>query len=102
MTQINRRVAICNQWIDEGLRSEAIHMASLTPDLLQAVGQLDLGDSLEAWTVLCEANDAPVPQSTSWELAAYLNESWELEDQLQLELQPLPQALLLAYRLLRA
>ena len=94
VTQINRRVAICNQWIDEGLRSEAIHMASLTPDLLQAVGQLDLGDSLEAWTVLCEANDAPVPQSTSWELAAYLNESWELEDQLQLELQALRKSML--------
>lgn len=92
--QINRRVAICNQWIDEGLRSEAIHMASLTPDLLQAVGQLDLGDSLEAWTVLCEANNAPVPPTTSWGLAAYLNESWELEDRLWLELQALRKSML--------
>jgi len=89
VTQINRRVSICNQWIDAGLRSEAVHLASLEPDLLEEVGRVDLGDSLDSWTVLCEANSVPIPPPAKWELASYLNEAWEIENRLKLKLQDL-------------
>ena len=91
---LNHRLSICNQWLDAGLRSEAIHMATLKPDLLDALSQLDLGDSLQDWVDLCTANNATVPPRANWELASYLNDAWDKETELTDQLRQLRLAML--------
>jgi len=92
--ELNQRLTICNRWLDAGLRSEAIHMATLDPDLLDALGQLDLGESLQQWVDLCSANGATVPPRANWELASFLNDAWDKESQLTDELRSLRLAML--------
>ena len=92
VSTINQRVSICNRWLDKGLRSEAVHMASIEPDLLQTLSLLDLGDSLDAWDLLCEANNATLAPKANWVLATYINEACESE----IELKPMLEDLRLA------
>ena len=92
--EINDRLIICNRWLDLGLRSEAIHMATLEPDLLDSIGQLDLGDSLHDWTELCTANEADMPPRANWELASFVNSAWDSEAELTTELRSLRLAML--------
>jgi hypothetical protein len=83
VTAINLRVSTCNQWLDTGLLSEAVHMASIKPDLLRELGVLDLGETLEDWDSLCESNEATVAPKANWELATYINEAYETEENLK-------------------
>jgi len=92
VTTINLRVSTCNRWLDMGLLSEAVHMASIEPDLLKTLGLLDLGDSLDAWDLLCEANNATLAPKANWELATYINQACESE----IELKPILRDLRLA------
>jgi hypothetical protein len=92
--ELNGRLGICNRWLDLGLRTEAIHMATLEPDLLDSMGQLDLGDSLRDWTELCVANEADVPPRANWELASFVNSAWDREAELTTELRSFRLAML--------
>ncbi len=91
---LNRRLTLCHRWIDQGLRCEAIHMASLEPDILDNLSAIDLGEALEDWTLLCEANNAPIAQRVNWEQASFLNEAWDMEERLSSQLRNLRTAIL--------
>ena len=91
---LNRRLTMCNRWIDQGLRCEAIHMASLEPDILDSLGAVDLGEATEDWASLCKANNAPVAERANWEQASYLNEAWDMEERLAPLLRNLRSAIL--------
>lgn len=71
----NDRLRQCSAFLQQGLRSEAIHLAEESPNLLDLVSQLDLPDP-EAWADFCRNNGLPVPPSLQLDRAAQLNEAY--------------------------
>jgi len=79
--QANDRLRQCSVFLQQGLRSEAIHLADEAPGLLELVAALDLPDA-EGWTEFCQQNDLPVPPPLQIERAARLNDAYGQEQPL--------------------
>jgi hypothetical protein len=74
-TEANERLRRCLDYLQKGLRTEAIHAAEEQPNLLDLVAMLDLQE-IEAWKAICfqyEVTDAP---ELAMESAAALNEAY--------------------------
>ena len=71
----NDRLRKCSGFLQQGLRTEAIHLAEESPNLLDLVSQLDLPDP-QAWAEFCQNNGFPVPPALQLERAAQLNEAY--------------------------
>src|SRR4051812_31839044 len=73
--QANDRLRQCSVFLQQGLRSEAIHLADEPPNLLDLVSALDLPDA-QAWAELCQQFDMPAPPPLQMDRAAQLNEAY--------------------------
>ena len=80
--QANERLRKCSGFLQQGLRSEAIHLAEEQPNLLELISQLDLPDP-QAWAEFCQNNGLPVPPPLQLERAAQLNEAYSQEQPLE-------------------
>ena len=78
----NERLRKCSSFLQQGLRSEAIHLAEESPNLLDLVSQLDLPDP-QAWAEFCQNNGFPVPPALQLERAAQLNEAYAQDQPLE-------------------
>ncbi len=81
-TRANERLRQCSAFLQQGLRSEAIHLADETPNLLDLVAQLDLPDP-QAWADFCASNGLPVPPALQLERAAQLNDAYAQDQPLE-------------------
>jgi hypothetical protein len=81
-TQSNERLRQCSALLQQGLRSEAIHLANEAPPLLEAVAALDLPEA-GAWGEFCQHTDLPVAPPLQMDRAAQLNEAYGQEEPLE-------------------
>ena len=69
------RLRQCSTFLQQGLRSEAIHLADQPPNLLDLVASLDLPDP-NAWMEFCQNNGMVAPPPLQLDRAAQLNEAY--------------------------
>ncbi len=79
--QANDRLRQCSALVQQGLRSEAIHLANEAPNLLELVAALDLPDAA-SWAEFCQHNDLPVAPPLQMERASQLNDAYGQEEPL--------------------
>jgi len=79
---ITDRLRRCDEYLQKGLRSEALHLAQAEPELLDAVSQLDFPgrDDWESAVLMYGLARAPKPSPTS---AAALNRAYAEEEPLR-------------------
>src|SRR5439155_7803316 len=80
--QANERLRQCSSFLQQGLRTEAIHLAEESPNLLDLISQLDLPDP-QSWAEFCQNNGYPVPPALQMERAAQLNEAYAQDQPLE-------------------
>ena len=73
--EANERLRKCSGFLQQGLRTEAIHLADENPNLLDLVAALDLPDP-EVWAEFCANNGLPVPPPLQLDRAEQLNEAY--------------------------
>ncbi len=78
----NERLRKCSTFLAQGLRSEAIHLADETPNLLDLVAALDLPDP-QVWQDFCQNNGLPVPPPLQLDRASQLNDAYALDQPLE-------------------
>ena len=71
----NERLRRCSEFLQKALRSEAIHLAEETPNLLDLVAALDLPDP-DIWADYCRVNDLPVPEALQMDRANQLQDAY--------------------------
>jgi hypothetical protein len=81
-TEVSRRLSRCQQLLQQGLRTEAIHLAETEPRLLDAISTLDFPERPE-WDELVQIYGLPAAAKILMEGASFLNEAYALEDPLQ-------------------
>ncbi len=72
------RLDRCVELLRLGQRSEAIRLADLAPNLIDLLAALDFPE-LDAWRLVCEHMDLPVPRPLGAERAAELNEAYAVD-----------------------
>ena len=80
--EANVRLRKCEEFLNQGLRSEALHIAEITPNLLDLVGQLDFPER-EQWVELLAGYSLPKPEPLLLDVAATLNEAYAVQEPLQ-------------------
>ncbi len=80
--QANERLRQCSTFLQQGLRTEAIHLAEESPNLLDFVAALDLPDQ-GAWAEFCQNNGMAIPPPLQLERAAQLNEAYAQDQPLE-------------------
>ena len=80
--QANERLRQCSSFLQQGLRSEAIHLADEPPNLLDLVAALDLPDQ-QAWAEFCQNNGLAVPPPLQLERASQLNDAYGQDQPLE-------------------
>jgi len=80
--QANERLRRCSTFLQQGLRSESIHLAEENPNLLDLVAALDLPDP-EEWADFCLNNGLPVPPSLQMDRAAQLNDAYAADQPME-------------------
>ena len=80
--QVNERLRKCSSLLQQGLRSEAIHLAEEAPNLLDLATALDLPDP-QLWVEFCNATDMPAPQPLQLDRASQLNEAYAIDQPME-------------------
>ena len=80
--QANDRLRQCSSFLQQGLRSEAIHLAEESPNLLDLVAALDLPDANQ-WGEFCQMNELPIPVPLQMDRAQQLNEAYAADQPLE-------------------
>jgi hypothetical protein len=78
----NDRLRQCSVFLQQGLRTEAIHLAEQSPNLLDLVAALDLPDQ-QAWIEFCQNNGLAVPPLLQVDRAAQLNDAYAQDQPLE-------------------
>lgn len=78
----NRRLRKCDDALKKGLRSEALHEAEETPNLLDLVAALDFPEREQLGEIL-SAHQLPKPDSLMMDIAEALNEAYAIQEPLQ-------------------
>jgi hypothetical protein len=79
---ILERIRRCEEYLQKGLRSEALHLAKAEPDLLDAINLLDFQDR-DLWDQAISLYGLPVAGRPSQESAAALNQAYADEEPLK-------------------
>lgn len=82
-TQANERLRKCSAFLQQGLRSEAIHLAEENPNLLDLVAALDLPDPAQ-WAEFCQMNELPLPPVLQMDRAQQLDEAYAADQPLEM------------------
>jgi len=80
--EANDRLRKVSAFLQQGLRSEAIHLSDETPNLLDLVAALDLPDP-QVWAEFCANNGLPVPPPLQMDRASQLNEAYAADQPLE-------------------
>jgi hypothetical protein len=76
--QANERLRRCAAYLQQGRRTEAIHLAEVNPDLLERINDLDLPEFAQ-WIGMCTANGFESPPRLLTEVAAQINDAYAAE-----------------------
>ncbi|MES2790446.1 MAG: hypothetical protein V4719_12620 [Planctomycetota bacterium] len=79
---VNVRLRKCEEFLHQGLRSEALHLAEMAPNLLDLLGQLDFPERSE-WVDLLVGYSLPKPEPLLVDVAATLNEAYAIQEPMQ-------------------
>ena len=78
----NETLRRCEQYLRNGMRTEAIHLAEATPPILEVAAILDF-HGVEAWREFCRRDDRfTVPSPIAAEVVSWLNQAYVQEDSL--------------------
>ncbi len=77
----NRRLRKCDDALKQGLRSEALHLADASPNLLEVVAILDFPER-EQLIEICSAHALSKPEPLMVDVAGALNEAYALHEPL--------------------
>ena len=77
----NRRLRKCDDALKQGLRSEALHLADASPNLLEVVATLDFPER-EQLIEICSAHAMSKPEPLMLDVAGALNEAYALHEPL--------------------
>lgn len=77
----NRRLRKCDDALKQGLRSEALHLADASPNLLEVVAILDFPER-EQLIEICSAHALSKPEPLMLDVAGALNEAYALHEPL--------------------
>jgi|GEM_PF-1308678 len=77
----NRRLRKCDDALKQGLRSEALHLADASPNLLEVVAILDFPER-EQLIEICAAHALSKPEPLMVDVAGALNEAYALHEPL--------------------
>ncbi len=80
--EANVRLRKCEEFLNQGLRSEALHLAEISPNLLDLVALLDFPER-EQWVNLLAGYSLPKPEPLLLGVAAYLTEAYAIQQPLQ-------------------
>jgi hypothetical protein len=80
--EANVRLRRCEEFLKQGLRSEAIHLAEQSPALLDVVATLDFAERPQLLDVVDMYFQQP-PEPLLLDVAAHLNEAYALQEPLQ-------------------
>ncbi len=80
--EANERLRLCGEYLQKGLRAEAILEAESTPNLLDMVAALDIPEFID-WREVCFRLELPEPPALLIETAAALNEAYAQEQPLE-------------------
>ena len=80
--EANVRLRKCEELLNQGLRSEALHLADISPNLLDLVALLDFPER-EQWINLLSGYSLPKPEPLLLGVASYLNEAYAVQQPLQ-------------------
>ncbi len=78
----NVRLRKCEEFLNQGLRSEALHLAEISPNLLDTVAMLDFPER-EQWVNLLAGYSLPKPEPLLLGVASILNEAYAVQQPLQ-------------------
>ena len=78
----NVRLRKCEEFLNQGLRSEALHLAELSPDLLDLVALLDFPERSQ-WVNLLVGYSLPKPEPLLLGVAGFLNEAYAIQQPLE-------------------
>jgi hypothetical protein len=73
--QTNDRLRRCKQYLQKGLRGEAIHLAEEDPELLDVIATLDFPE-LPEWRQVCVQHSLPEPPPLLIDIARSINETY--------------------------
>src|SRR3954466_97661 len=73
--EANERLRRCSTYLQQGLRTEAIHVAEESPNLLDLVASLDLPEP-QMWAEFCANNGLAVPPPLQIDRAGQLNDAY--------------------------
>src|SRR5258708_33471989 len=73
--EVNARLRRCAEYLQQGLRSEAIHLAQTEPALLDELAVLDFPGRSD-WDEICLTYGLPAPPQLNIEAAEALNEAY--------------------------
>lgn len=80
--EVNVRLRKCEAFLNQGLRSEALHFAEIAPNLLDQVGLLDFPEIAD-WNEVVAMYDLDKPEPLLLDVAATLNEAYALQEPVQ-------------------
>lgn len=81
-TEVNQRLQKCNRLLQQGLRSEAIHLAEAEPKLLDVLAVLDFPERA-GWDEIVQLYQLSAAPALGTTIAEYLNEAYAQENPLQ-------------------
>lgn len=84
--EVNERLRHCGAFLRKGLRSEALQLSEIEPNLLDIVTVLDFAER-ESWDALLKIHGLASPAPLMLEVAAELNEAYAIEKPLAALLQ---------------
>jgi DNA-binding FrmR family transcriptional regulator len=84
--EVNERLRQCGAFLRKGLRSEAIQLCEVEPNLLDVVGILDFPER-DTWNELLALHSLSSPSALLVDVAANLNEAYAIEQPLATLLQ---------------
>jgi hypothetical protein len=73
--EVSARLRRCGEFLQQGLRSEAIHLAEAEPNLLDELATLDFPER-KLWEEVCLSYSLPSPGRLNFEAAEALNEAY--------------------------
>lgn len=76
--EVNVRLRQCRDYLQDGFRSEAVHLANKHPPILDVVTALDFPE-LDQWRELCAERGAVQPPAVAADLAQALNDAYTEE-----------------------
>ena len=80
--EVNTRLRRCDEYLKQGLRSEAIQLAEAEPNLLESVALLDIPERAD-WDEAAGLYELPVCEPLRLDIAQELNEAYIVEQPLQ-------------------